>query len=91
MKTNEYYVFDNFIFLLLLDSIKELIWKAKLQMKWPEEFEIEGIARRKTDAINICYLLACHKLKVSYSFHFAYLEKLFSISPFLKTFNVGSF
>lgn len=66
LKTNDL-GFDNFLF-LLLGSIKELIWKANLQMKWPEEFEVEGIARRKTDAINICYLLACHKLKVCYIF-----------------------
>lgn len=72
---------------MLLGSIKELIWKANLQMKWPEEFEVEGIARRKTDAINICYLLACHKLKVCCSFHFTYLEKYFPISFFLRTFN----
>lgn len=82
--------FDNLLF-LLLGSIKELIWKANLQMKWPEEFNIEGIARRKTDAINICYLLACHKLKVCYSFHFTYLEKYFSISPFIRTFSKCGF
>ncbi|XP_054724203.1 ATP-dependent RNA helicase DHX30-like [Uloborus diversus] len=41
----------------------ERLWKVKLNMNWPERFEVEGKAARKLEAENLAYQHAIQKMK----------------------------